>query len=88
MKLAQRAYSNSPESNLLQTNDSREMWQQTSRIVPYKFKSKAITSDDPNLPNELNTFYSRLDRVVDRLDLSIVVDSPPSILSVTIRLHS
>ena len=45
------------------------MWQQIRRIVPYKSKSKAISSDDPNLPNQLNTFCSRFD--------GVSMDSPP-----------
>ena len=39
-----------------------ELLQGIQKIADYKFKSSAKLPDDPNLPDELNIFYSRSDK--------------------------
>ena len=45
------------------TSDPRRMWQELQTITDFKPTRASPPSTDPSLPDELNYFYARFDRV-------------------------
>ena len=62
---AKRRYQGQLEDGISSTN-SKEMWKSFNKMTGYKPKSVDVTSSDPLLPDQLNEFYARFDRPLDR----------------------
>ena len=69
VKSAKRDYTRRLEHTLESTN-RRDLWRGVKKIADYKPKSKKPLPDDPGLPDQLNTFYSRFEKPMPRPDLS------------------
>ena len=46
----------------VETSNSRELWQGINKITNYKSKSACPLPDDPDLPDQLNVFFSRFEK--------------------------
>ena len=47
------------------SGDARAVWQGMQTVTGYKKKGSTVADEDPQLPNKLNHFYSRFDRLND-----------------------
>ncbi|KAK2174774.1 hypothetical protein NP493_778g04035 [Ridgeia piscesae] len=76
-KTGKAKYRDKLEENLT-TNNSKNIWQGLKAIINYKPSPKNTTATDTNLPDRLNDFYSRFEKV-KLLPLSL--HPHPSLLS-------
>ena len=81
IKTGKAKYCDKPEENLT-TNNSKNIWQGLKAITNYKPSPKNTTATDTNLPDRLNDFYSRFDKLNTTSSSSITPSS--SVLPFTV----
>ena len=79
VKTGKAKYRDKLEENLT-TNNSKNIWQGLKAITNYKPSPKNTTATDTNLPDRLNDFYSRFDKL-KLLLLPLSLPPHPSLLS-------
>ena len=82
MKTGKAKYRDKFEENLT-TNNSKNIWQGLKVITNYKPSPKNTTATDTILPDRLNDFYSRYDKLNTTSPSSVIPSSslPPFTLT-------
>ena len=69
-------------NTLFNTGDTRQLWGHMNLITQYKNKSRSADVDDVTLPDKLNEFYSRFDKLNTTTPSPLPFDdyTPPSLV--------
>ena len=70
--------------DVFRSGDSKTLWSHMSDITQYKGSKRSIDNDDPDLPDQLNSFYARFDRDNKTVPVSTPVDEatpPPFVIT-------